>query len=848
MARLPDIYQGTAPNTDIIQLLHDEVVSLCQRSYTAVSGLEIDGIICISILDTKEQQVVKIHKTLKSVCGDTKKRKKKQKRDTQAPDWLHGTFGNTGLHPEYSNQGSENYQRDISALNDLLKDTNAAINKENLMSENVCKVSKRKRRLPQHRVVQSAASFGNGETVETTNSEINREGGEIPVDSVQGSGYQDSPGINRFIHNDAVTVKEEKVDPEYEAAEQTQPKIVDVASISESVKGKTQANSVGIERKKVGSYIESIIEQQIPGINVSEHKNEENKEDSSTQRESRDGSHESSVGNNSEYQVVEVKVEKNTDDSEYGISQKNGQPEFTDSGSNNMETGGSNFETENLTPEWLYSERSSLGELGRTALLDRLYEKGSLSHIGYPRERVRAEKSDPQGRSWIEMVKDNVNKYQAALERTGKSKSESENAQTSSKDQVPSLAKCSSSLVALLKQPAISNFKSKELKVNSVVDSAPSSHLGSAPSSRSSSVPKQSADQISDRSLSSSPIVKIEVDDHEANEMYAQGNGEALGTTKKNISSEDTAKGSGHTSRPTQGKLESRYPALFSHLQQSKKSSYDSQDQSDSLVNRLPFISFQELFSQAASGAPSPRLSESTTMQLLAQARINPYPSKEKGKTSRKVWNWKKRQVRPKDADGNVITYASARVKSPDSVRKKQFLGIPTSLKKTFSKRGQKSELEEDKDWQPDEDNVDPAEDSPEACDVTERRTRLSCGEKPRINFAELEVSDIEMEEEDDADIEPIEVYQGTIRKKIINPLVYTDRQEEDNPGFPETSSEKLFAAFSTSSEQFNNTGNVSAEQYKCVLCGLEFNQEYRWQYHLIKVHGITEERVKMFR
>lgn len=840
MSKFPPGYQGAVPNVDIIKLLHDEVVSLCQRSYSAVSGLEIDGIICISILDTKEQQVVKIHKTLKSVFAESNKRQKKQRNDTQEPAWL--TLGNTRFPPSNQEPGPESFQNDIDALSNLLRDTNAAISKELSRTENVSKVSKRKRRQPRQRVVQNMASEGIESSRENSKSEASREEINSPHNFTEEHDAQSSPSVNPFIHKDVIKIKEEKVDPEYDAAEQTQPKIVSVSSVAESENDKIETNNVGVERKKVSSLIESIIEKEIPREKSSPETSVDNLRGTKEVTEYKNKDKEC---DNAEFQAIEVKVEKDTDDSEYGGSQGCDPADFTETSSNNFGTAGSNSEAESPL-ELFYNENASVGEVGRTALLEKLYEKGTLSHTGYPTETCRA-KRDPQGRSWIEMVKDNVNKYQAALERSSRGKSEGEitAASSNSHKKASSMFTSSSSLVALLKQPTPISLKSKELTTNAIFDSVPSA--------RGPSAPKQSSDPISDRSTSSSPVVKIEVDEDLTHEMYSHSNGDV---TYKGSRSEDMSKNAGQALKVPQGKLESRYPALFSHLQQAKQTGYDSQDQPDSLVNRLPFISFQELFSQAATSAPSPRLSESATMQLLAQARINPYPSKEKSKTQRKVWNWKKRQVRPKDADGKIISAVPARVKSPDSVKKKRFLGLSTSMKKTFSKKGQKNEKEEDQDWQPDVDSVDVDSDNndsgqinTEAASTSGRRTRLSCGDKPRINFAELENSDIEMEEEDE--IEELESLRTSSLKTLmdnVNPLIYMERQEENNSVFPGGGSEKLLAAFSTSSDHFNSAGNSAAEQYKCSLCGLEFNQEYRWQYHLIKVHGITEEKVKLFR
>lgn len=678
MSKLQPGYQGTVPNVDIIQLLHDEVVSLCQRSYSAVSGLEIDGIICISILDTKEQQVVKIHKTLKSVFAESNKRQKKERNETHEPTWL--TLGNTRFPPSRPEPGPENFQNDIDALSNLLRDTNAAISKELSRTETISKVSKRKRRQPRQRVVQNLISEGIKSSAENSKSETSRVEIKSPHNFTEEHDVQSSPSVNPFIHKDVIKVKEEKVDPEYDVAEQAQPKIVSVSSVAESEIDKIEKNSVGVERKKVSSLIESIIEKEIPREKLGPEKNVNNLKGTWSANEDKNKDDEC---NDTEFQAIEVKVEKDTDDSEYGGSQGCDQADFTETSSNNFGTAGSNSETESPL-ELFYNENASVGEVGRNALLEKLYEKGSLSHTGYPTETCRA-KRDPQGRSWIEMVKDNVNKYQAALERSSRGKSEGEitTASSNSHKKASSMFTSSSSLVALLKQPTPISLKSKELTTNAIFDSVPCT--------RGQSVPKQSTDPISDRSTSSSPVIKIEVDEDLAHEMYSHSNGDVTGDFGyKGSRSEELSKNAGQAPKAPQGKLESRYPALFSHLQQAKQTGYDSQDQPDSLVNRLPFISFQELFSQAATSAPSPRLSESTTMQLLAQARINPYPSKEKSKTQRKVWNWKKRQVRPKDADGKIISAVPARVRSPETVKKKRFLGLSSSMKKTFSKKGQK--------------------------------------------------------------------------------------------------------------------------------------------------------------
>ena len=823
MAKLPTCYQGPANDADIIQLLHDEVVSLCQKNYNTVSGLEIDGIICISILDTKEQQVVKIHKTLKSVFADGRKKAKKQKTHEQPSCWLRGNSGTSGLSSDSNGNTKQNFQNDINALSNLLRDTNAAICRdleEKTGEETVSKQSKRKRKQPKQRVTNNIESGSDkNETESTALRNIDN------VQMAEENSVANSPGINPFIHKDLIKVKEEKIDPDYEAAEQTQPKIVNVSSlVSESDKFNYEPPENVVEQTKVSSIIDRLIEKEIPIDRSQDIK------DNDQNRESSDSKVETEACNGDDYGVVEVKVEKNVDESEYGGSQYD-QEENIGASSDNVGTGGSDSDTENTDSQsnW-YNEHASLGSTGRNALLDKLQEKGTLALKGYPRE-VGREESDPQGRSWIEMVKDNVNKYQAALERSNKARSEIENdtnktVSNAGTVQTSQLAKSSSSLVALLKQPAANLGKSKEVSSNVILDSLRNS--------RGSSVPMQRSDHVSERSTSVSPVVKIEVDEDMTHEIYSQSDSEVNGDKNRNPEIE-TAKDSNSTTKAPQGKLESRYPALFSHLQEAKQLYVDNREQTDSLVNRLPFISFQELFSQAPTGPQASGLTESATRQLLAQARINPYPSKENRKGPRKVWNWKKRQVRPRDADGKII--------SPVPVKLKH-------IKKTFAKRGVQSEKEKDKDWQPEADTVDIDSDNNDIASAivdtessTGRRTRLSCGEKPRINFAEIDNSDIEMDEED------VETSSATTQKQFIgNQPVFSDRQGEMSSIFPGGGSEQLLAAFSARSEQLNSASNSTSEQYKCSLCGLEFNQEYRWHYHLIKVHGITADKVNLFR
>ncbi|KAK3577251.1 hypothetical protein CHS0354_030534 [Potamilus streckersoni] len=52
-------------NPELTKMLHQAILNLCCKMYTSEAGLEVDGIICVSAVDSSEQQVVKIHEILK---------------------------------------------------------------------------------------------------------------------------------------------------------------------------------------------------------------------------------------------------------------------------------------------------------------------------------------------------------------------------------------------------------------------------------------------------------------------------------------------------------------------------------------------------------------------------------------------------------------------------------------------------------------------------------------------------------------------------------------------------------------------------------------------------------------
>jgi hypothetical protein len=120
--------------------------------------------------------------------------------------------------------------------------------------------------------------------------------------------------------------------------------------------------------------------------------------------------------------------------------------EYTGASSSAGDTGGNNSEIEN-------TEYQSFDMAGarNDALIRALELQGKSSDSGNRRDRkAKKERRQMQGKSWIEMVKQNVNKYQAALARsTGNKSSES-----AVPEIISSIAKSSKSLVALLQQPA----------------------------------------------------------------------------------------------------------------------------------------------------------------------------------------------------------------------------------------------------------------------------------------------------------------------------------------------------------------------------------------------------------
>lgn len=841
MAKLP-IFQDTPLNPDIIKLLHDEVVSLCQKNYSYVSGLEIDGIICISLLDTNEQQVVKIHKTLKSVFPDSLIKKKTRQDDFSAPSiWLQSDAQKSGNASVGCDRSSENYSEDIDALSNLLRDTNAAINEEesharfSAEDDVFFRKSKRKRKQPRQRNIKEMNEL----VYEDEEADKNEQGTDSKNETESSVGIS---CVDSLIQKD-ITVKKEKLDPEYEIAEQTQPKIVSVASMSCSSSPSVDTNS-SLSMTRVASLIEKLIDKEIYQpvpksetrtnfpLGITAHGEESmNFKETVGQTDARQ-----STG----YKEIEIKVEKDGVSIEFDANEEKFENEIN--GAMDSGTGDNNSDSEGGRANWVYPDDSTHEKEDR---LQGLSEDINGLRGQYSNETGQDQK-DSSEKSWIEMVKDNVSRYQAALMRGTKTKRNIENPKSEASVpvvQTSTIAKKASGLVALLKKPPVALSKTHEISL--------STQNEMFRHTRGSSVPSQCSNIGTERSSSLSPVVKIEIDEEATPDMHSQSDGEVSNQwdSQKQAACTSNERQEDPGVKLQQGKLESRYPALFSHLQ-AKKTNYGDQDQSDSLVNRLPFISFQELFS------PLPRMNEATTMQLLAKARVNPYPAKEKRKVStKKVWNWKKRLVRPKDASGKIISPIPMSTDTKES----ETTGVDMPLRKTSAKKLRKMDEDNDTEWTPysavvelDADSNEPVivpedlNDDPGSCP---RRTRLSCGEKPRINFAEMDNSDMEMEEEDynDDDIKLIKVDateshpQSLILKELYKDGTYGQMTGTTaNPG--------SLSRNNVAHDHYSTSSSSSNSQCKCTLCGLEFNQEYRWHYHMIKVHGVSTDEIKLFR
>ena len=861
MAKLLPDQKGSLLQSDVVDLICDKVVSLCQRKYNGVNLLEIDGLICISLQDTNEQQIVKIHKTLpttistKSACTQT--------QISQLKDNVTDSVN------QVSSEGfSTNYQHDISILSELLKTTARQKDKLPSICEEEDRKSKRKRKHPQQRSLvnrdvlfddniikkfkESEQEVREQVNLPSTNPFLHKEHlAKFPLDRNKDVINRTSPSPKTEAENVPVeipvVVKEEPLDPDYY---NTQPKIVNVQSIADEQydkddTGESNTADVDCEKavdakktaagkaEKVSSIIDRLIEKDFQ-------KQTEKKD----MPDSNNGSCDSNDVGNTYNDVVTVKTE--VVDKEY---------EYVGASSNCDTADESDTAVKESENPCVRNSEEFAALIGLHKANDETKNEPLLTSSRFHWEPRPS--SPVKEKSWIDMVKDNVSKYQAALIRSGKTKPPMNTPKLLLKETkvnvsdkvamvhpmgasgaVSSVTSKPSSLLSLLQTPAALQNKTEALiaRDQELRERLSSRHYGGTEShnqksERSLSVPKTTGcvNSNSDRSSSCSPVVKIEVDevDHGAlAELISQNNTEKQG-----------------------GKLESLYPALFNQLQEPPKGNSGQSFEGDSLVNRLPFISFQEIFSSAATGGAIPKLSESKTKELLEKARINPHPNRGKHK-SKTVWNWKKRFVKGGRDGSQESSAQSLDVDKP--------LGINMSASKTFARRDSKEKSDSDNEWKPAgdevEDVIDIAKTESERGEDggnrgLRRRTRLSRGKTARINFAEMENSDFEMEEQaydDDINNPPLELvsaFCGYNCGKKFESIVELELHEEQcqlGRGSP------LAAGFS---EQFNSGAGSSTsnkDNYSCEICGLEFNQEYRRIYHMIKVHGLSTEELNI--
>ncbi|XP_052796047.1 uncharacterized protein LOC128228655 [Mya arenaria] len=854
--------QGTLLQNDVVKLIHDQVLSLCQSQYNFVNSLEIDGIICISVLDSKEQQVVKIHKTLTSVSGAAQPKKPAENVKSK----IVAQYLERKTEPEKVPNNADNYQDDISSLDELLRQTTQNLfqfNKDNTVVKN-----KRKRKQP---MKQSPKE-------NETRNEIEIFFNDDKVKQSKESGMPESheengvraPGVNPFIHPDAapsqsmlvvnsainetvdtdtkvvdkesketdtiiagnvtpvtplVKVKDEPVDPDYDKSEHGQDSSESVTHLNipeEKTRNEVQTGD------SVSSYNSRLIDKIVT----------RNEGESADQKSDiTDNNAAESNRLHSESPMVMVKVEKD-DTHEFGNSHSN-----NDTGDEIDETDKTKFENEQQTIKDPYF--ASLFGLQSTSSGQVTSNTGV---VPYKRTRRKKNNRATDENTWIEMVKNNVTKYQAALNRSGRSTSAvnihklslNESASPSSTQisspilsstlSSPVHASRNSNIVSLLNTPPMVNASPMMTNTSLVsprVGALKEQEMNNGRPKRSSSVPMETpAVPQRSKSLSPTPVVKIEVDDthhdYGGERIVDQSGFEQQTSTSRESSIEKHF-----------GKLESKYPALFNQLQVPQTSSSPSGgatgEQTDSLLNRLPFISFQEIFNTGSPGS-LPKLSEAQTMELLQKARqCPPFPPRGSKKTKSR-WNWKKRQVRDK-------IFASA---SDD---------VHTSGNKMAKKTG-KSQSDSDNEWVPGA--LSDGSNSSQVYDQnldTPSKSRPSRGKKPRYNFAEVDNSDIEMD--DDTSIELVSAYCSKNCGTMFTNLQDLNNHEEYCKG-----EFSLFQALTGNGEKINiplqsdtaAAPSSGVNEFKCEFCGLDFNQEYRLQYHKIKVHGVQAPKTKLFR
>ena len=781
---------------DVPNLIHDVILSLCQRKYADISDVEVDGIICISFRGLSEQQVIKIHENLTSTQKTSvdsegankvsivkshnneasEHTNKLNELDLQLEVENVNETGNekekdyemrnsqTENENEVDSTDGNNYRSDISFLSSLLKTTNDIMVKESGGTKKkgrktrkakpeakaiVGSSSRRKRKHPVHHPIRGSPKKAyTDESLTDSRAESNDFSNEQ----------------NEAVHPAMVVIKQEPLD-----SDETNPKIVDVFSaVNESVPSRGHVDPLASNDKSNKGTTPN----EYDGA-LSERQNQESlwqnlglRRSASVERPL--GVHQSKENNEiDDENNMNIVIKQERIDENYGAAYGGSSDDRHDS--QGIALGNDSAHNDEY-PDFFhitdYFEKENADQ-----------ENGSKDNYTTMKKSKSKDKTEAAAsKKWFETVKKNMNKYQAALLKS----------------------------VQITKKGSEGN-KGCKPRVGDGSD----------------------AEQNNLVNPDETPVLKSILETPQAKDIPERDTDSVI--KKENVGDLECE---GQEFGGAKPKLVTKYPALFSHLKKSKEAENqnDMAAQPDSLVNRLPFLSFKDLFAQASPNTSSIDLrpSPERLANLLSQpskfsgsepsqqtSHINIHYSATDTPT-RRGWNWKKRAVRPKGPNGEILTHLP-----PLAQTSEKPVGIANP------KRQKSRSKDEDHDWRPNHGDEGRRSDSRGAVS-----TRLSSGRSRRTNFTEYS----------DSDIEEIEIEQDQTDKDCIE----TDGDDQiqmvlaycrHNCGNRFDSIEEL----STHEEACHNKG------FTCEFCGLDFNQQYRWQYHMIKVHGVSVDSA-MFR
>ena len=715
MAKL-QVSNKTYIQPEVSDLIHDVVLSLCQRKYSSLSSVEIDGIICISLQGYGEQQVIKIHEILdagsKVLSTDAPKSddtrtsensnrnneidlhlevesiNEKNKGDQN--DEISNHF--TEQHSNNDNVESINFRNDISFLSSLLKSTNSMIVNEqassghkvkkvrNSKNESKEKRSKRKRKHPIHHPKSSPKKVCTDESL---------------TDDIT----QSLDHTHEIINQNMVVVKQEVPDEE----EETHPKIVDIYC----------ANNIHPEGEPFasGSQLGHDTQQNSaskPDDRPSQdllHQALELRRSASVEKQQ--GDDQSQLFSNPDRENTNLNLvikQEKADDADfvaaYGEMNQN-ENKLAD------ETTALNHDFDD-DPDYVpFTDDQARGYSSSS---DTCRPRSKKTTDGAKKQKSKKKKESTSAKNWFETVKSNMNRYQAALMKS---------VQITKKG------------IDTDRQITDEPFVQREFLDDRNFDDRIVPKSGDTPVLK--SILETSCEET-----------------HEKDSSASSTNPSAV------VKSENVQE-----SKPDEPKLGSKYPALFSQLQKAKtvENQCDSTSQ-DSLVNRLPFLSFKDLFAQASpNGSPSgidmrpsperladllSRPSASAGGQSIQQNHHNVGNSA--AGCTKKTWNWKRRAVRPKGPNGEILMHIPPRYPNSDKAN------IPVGI--ANPKRQKSKSKEEDRDWHPHHADTEVLSQVREGVS-----TRQSSGRYQRTNFTEYSDSDIEeIDLEDDETEEPIEL------------------------------------------------------------------------------------------